>query len=145
MLDNLYPESIEEYGNYLRLVLQMVLQKISRYKLPYSPITYSLWYEYAIGRNQQLLQDIQVLETENKEIPFNLILHLFKKHVADNQVLLAGEKSCKFQTILTETITQLTNSGNRLATHGHLMGDNVLKILPRLLKKQIKGKDIAAA
>lgn len=114
MLDNLYPESIEESGNYLRIVLQ----QISKYKLPYNPITYALWYEYATGRNQLLNRDLQALEAEEKEIPFKLILNLFREHVADSQVLLAEEKGCEFQTILTEMITQLADSGTRLGTQG---------------------------
>ncbi len=54
MLDNLYQDSIESSGQFLR----MALQQISRYNLPYNPITYSVWYEYASGKNQQLAEAI---------------------------------------------------------------------------------------
>ena len=58
MLDNIYPEPIDESGKYLRLTLQY----LSKYKLAYNPITYALWYEYATGRNEHLLKDIRILE-----------------------------------------------------------------------------------
>lgn len=114
MLNNLYPESIEESGNYLRIVLQ----HISRYKLPYNPITYALWYEYATGRNQQLMEEIQALEKENTEITYPIILALFREHVADSQFLLAETKGGEFQTILTEMIRQLGNSYHKIGNQG---------------------------
>ncbi len=114
MLNNLYPESIEESGNYLRIVLQY----ISKYKLPYNPITYALWYEYVTGRNQQLMNDIHALETENREIPYATILTLFREHVADSQLLLAETKGGEFQTILTEMIQQLGNSCRKVGNQG---------------------------
>ena len=115
MLKNLYPESIEESGNYLR----MALKHISRHKHPYTPIIYALWYEYATGRNEQLLNDIHSLQKENTDISPKIILEFFKKYVADKQMLLAEKKIVEFQEILKEMIKNLGNSSSMMDNKGN--------------------------
>ncbi len=117
MLDNLYQDSIESSGQFLR----MALQQISRYKLPYNPITYSVWYEYASGKNQQLAEAIGQLERESKEISFETILSLFREYIADQQVLQAEKKTREFQSILTEMTRHLGTSGSRLDNQGNML------------------------
>jgi len=114
MIDNLYPESIKESGNYLRLVLQY----ISRHKHPYNPIIYALWYEYAMGCNEKLLNDIQALQKGNTDISPKIVRKLFRKYVADNQMLLAEKKISEFQAILKEMIKHLGGSGSILDNQG---------------------------
>ena len=115
MLDNIYPESIDESGKYLRLTLQY----ISKYKLAFNPITYALWYEYATGRNDSLIKEIQVLEKDKADISFEIVLKLFRKYVADSQVILAEKKASEFQEILTEITKQLSQSGSTLNDQGN--------------------------
>ena len=79
MINNTYPESVEESANYLR----MALKNISKYKLPYNPISYLLWYEYATGRNEQLNQNIGAFIEKNEPITMAVIEGLFKNHIAD--------------------------------------------------------------
>jgi diguanylate cyclase len=124
MLDNIYPESIEESGKCLRLTLQY----ISKYNLPYNPITYALWYEYTTGRNEGLLTDIHVLEKNEIDISFEIVLKLFRKHVIDNQVLLAEKKADEFQAILKEITRQLSNSGNELNDQGNSLKSHAEKL-----------------
>jgi diguanylate cyclase len=114
MFDNLYPESIEGSGNFLRLALQY----ISRHKHPYNPIIYAVWYEYVTGRNEPLLNDIHALEKESIDIPAKIMFKLFRKHVADNKALLAEKKISEFQTILREMTIHLGNSGSKMDNQG---------------------------
>jgi len=124
MLDNIYPESIDESGRYLRLTLQY----ISKYKLAYNPITYSLWYEYATGRNDVLIKEIQALEKDKIDISFDIVLKLFRKHVADSQVILAEKKASEFQAILTEVNKQLSQSGITLNDQGDSLESHAEKL-----------------
>jgi diguanylate cyclase len=135
MLDNIYPESIDESGKYLRLTLQY----ISKYTLPYNPITYALWYEYATGRNEQLLNDIKILEKDKIDITFDIVLKLFREHVADSQVLLAEKKANEFQAILTEMTHQLGDSGSKLDDQG-----NSLKKYAKKLSQTNSLEDVSA-
>jgi diguanylate cyclase len=115
MLENIYHESLDDSGKFLRLTLQY----ISKYKLAYNPISYALWYEYATGRNEKLVHEIHDLQKNKVDISFEIVLKLFRKHVADSQVLLAEKKAVKFQTIIKETAKQLRNSGNELDDQGN--------------------------
>jgi len=124
MLDNIYPESIDESGRYLRLTLQY----ISKYKLAYNPITYALWYEYATGRNDSLTQEIQALEKDKIDISFEIVLQLFRKHVADSQVLLSEKKASEFQAILTEVTRQLSQSGSTLNDQSYSLKNHAEKL-----------------
>ncbi|MBU0970323.1 MAG: GGDEF domain-containing protein [Proteobacteria bacterium] len=117
MLDNLYPESVEASGKFLRLALQ----RISKHALPYNPITYAVWYEYATGRNEPLIQHIQTLEKDKVEVSFEMILTLFRTFIADNQVLLTEKKAREFQTILGQMTEQLDNSGSKLDDRGNTL------------------------
>ncbi|MCP3876246.1 MAG: GGDEF domain-containing protein, partial [Desulfobacteraceae bacterium] len=45
-----YNESIEDSRQYLRHALEL----IGKYKLPTDPVNYSIWYEYASGKNGEL-------------------------------------------------------------------------------------------
>jgi diguanylate cyclase len=62
MLKNLYPDSLEASGRYLR----MILKEISELKLPYTPVVYSVWYEYASGQNHELTRISRRLEKKKK-------------------------------------------------------------------------------
>jgi len=124
MLDNIYPESMEESGRYLRLTLQY----ISKYKLAYNPITYALWYEYATGRNDSLTLEIQALEKDKADISFEIVLKLFRKHVADSQVILAEKKASEFQAILTEVTRQLSHSGSSLNDQSYSLKSHAEKL-----------------
>jgi diguanylate cyclase len=117
MIKNTYPESIEESGNYLR----MTLKNISKYKLPYNPISYLLWYEYATGRNEQLNKDIGTFVEKNTPITMDAIEGLFKNHIADHQVVLAEKKAQKFQSILVEMTQHFSRSGNEIGAQGNVL------------------------
>ncbi len=124
MINNIYPESVEESGNYLR----MALKNISKYKLPYNPISYLLWYEYATGRNDRLIGDIEVFIDKKEPITVNIIAKLFIKHIADNQVLFAEKKARKFQKVLIEMINYLSQSGDKIDVQGNVLETCALEL-----------------
>ena len=117
MINNSYPESIEESGGYLRVALKM----IARYKLPYNPISYLLWYEYATGRNENLVNDIEVILNKKEPITIEIITQLFKKYMADNQILMAEKKTRDFKRILLELTKHLSQSCNEIGSQGNLL------------------------
>jgi len=121
MINNTYPESVEESGNYLR----MTLKNIAKYKLPYNPISYLLWYEYATGRNEQLSKEIELFAETEKSITFDIIIKLFKRHIADNQVILAEKKALELKKILTEITKHVGKSGNEIDVQGNMLNTYV--------------------
>lgn len=111
MLDHLYPDNIETTGNYLRLALQ----QIARHNLPYNPIVYAVWYEYASGRKPDLNKEIASFEKKEKPISFNIVLGWFRTYIADHQTTLTEKKTIELQSILTEVARHIGDSGNRLS------------------------------
>lgn len=114
MLDNIYPESAEESGRYLR----MALQAIARYKLPYNPITYAVWYEYAQGRNQDLISALEKLNKAAVPLDQKTMLKVFRKFIASNQTLQTEKKALEFQAIMTGMMKHLGESGVEMDKQG---------------------------
>lgn len=117
MINNTYPESNEESGHYLR----MTLQNISKHKLAYNPNSYLLWYEYATGRNEQLVKDIEIALKEKRTLNNDIIADLIKKHLADNQIVHAEKKIRELKNILVEMIMHLGISGDEIIAQGNVM------------------------
>jgi len=115
MINTQYPESVEESGRYLRTALQ----KINATKLAYNPISYLMWYEYATGRNQQLIRDMELLLKKKPPLHFDIISSLYQKYMLDSKALLAEQKSLEFQKILTEMTRQLSEAGSGFESHGN--------------------------
>ena len=88
MIKSLYPESVEESGRYLRLSLK----NITDHKLPYNPISYLVWYDYAAGRNEALLRELNYIQEKQQGIPYEKVLDLFRKYIADDQLLSLAEQ-----------------------------------------------------
>lgn len=114
MLDNRYRESPETSGGYLRIALQ----HIAKHNLPYDPITYAVWYEYASGRNETLRTDLDKLGSDAAPLTYDTMVTLFRKYLADGQVLLAEKKTREFQAILSEMARHLGTSGGQLDAKG---------------------------
>ncbi len=124
MIDNTYPESKEESGNYLR----MTLQNISKYGLSYNPISYLLWYEYATGRNDKLNEDIEIFLEQKKPLTAEIVTRLFRKHIAESQFLLVEKKALEFQKILGKISKDLNTSGAELGGQGNSLNAYMAKL-----------------
>ena len=121
MIKSLYPESVEESGQYLRLSLK----NITDHKLPYNPISYLVWYDYATGRNESLHTEINQKLDKDSSIEYDTIIDLFKRYIADDQLLLSEKKAEGFQNILLEVVNHLNQSGNDIESHGDMLGQLV--------------------
>ena len=68
MLKNLYLDSLEASGRYLRIILK----EITELELPYTPIVYAVWYEYVSGHNPKLSKNIQAARKKKEQIDGNV-------------------------------------------------------------------------
>lgn len=117
MINNMYPESIEESKDYLK----MTLHNISNHKLAYNPNAYLLWYEYATGRNEQLIKDVEKAITEKQTLTNDIIADLIRTHLADSQIVLAEKKINELKNILVEMIMHLSISGDEIDVRGNVL------------------------
>ncbi|MDD9303743.1 MAG: GGDEF domain-containing protein [Desulfobacter sp.] len=74
----------------------------------------------------------------------DMLTGLLNRRGFDEAVDSVIELSHEKDSPLTLIITDIDHFKKVNDTHGHLIGDNVLKMLAKLLKDHIKGKDIAA-
>ena len=76
---------IDESRSYLRLALE----HIGKHGLPTDRICYSVWYEYASGRNRELNAAIDKHLESGGSISEKVIRQLFDQFVADNKETLS--------------------------------------------------------
>ena len=114
MLKNLYPDSLEASGRYLR----MILKEISELKLPYTPVVYSVWYEYASGQNQELNKEIQAARKKKDVIDYQTVLEWFRNHVADRKLVNTEEQTEKAGSLLDSMTSRLVEAGNHMGRQG---------------------------
>lgn len=114
MLKNLYLDSLEASGRYLR----MILKEISELKLPYTPIVYAVWYEYVSGQNPKLSKNIQATRQKKELIDYKKVLEWFKLHVSDRQMLATEEQTRKAGSLLDGMTSHLTEAGDRMGRQG---------------------------
>ncbi|SDU45632.1 GGDEF domain-containing protein [Desulfobacula phenolica] len=124
MISKTYTESVKESGNYLR----SALKNIAKYKLPYNPVSYLLWYEYALGRNKDLIDDIELIFKKNQLLTNDTIAKLFKKHITDNQILISGKKIREFQNILAQMTKHLSQSGDEIGLQGNMLDTYAIEL-----------------
>lgn len=119
MLDNLYPEDIKTSGAYLRLALK----EIADAALPYNPVAFAVWYEFATGRNPEMNREIHDLKEKGAPITLDMVFSWFKKYIANQQLILAEQKSQELRGIISEITDFLRNSGTRLNDHDQQLGN----------------------
>lgn len=124
MLKNLYPDSPEASGNYLRIVLQ----EISKLRLPYTPIVYSVWYEYASGRNPELNKDIEAAQKKKELIHTQKVIEWFRCHIYDKPSLVTEEQTRKAGSLLDEMTSHLNEAGDRMAHQGSQLKTHIKRL-----------------
>lgn len=134
MIDRLYPDNTETTGNHLRLALQ----QIARHKLPYNPIVYAVWYEYASGRKPELNQAIDAFQKAKKTISIEAVIGWFRTYIADHQTIMAEKKTRKFRSILTETSRHMGDSGDRLSHKEIRLEDYTGQLTPSASPAEVK-------
>lgn len=124
MLKDVYSDSLEASGRYLRIILK----EISEFKLPYTPIAYTVWYEYASGQNPELRKTIQASRKKNDLIDYQKILEWFRHYISDRQLLVTEEQTKKAGTLLDGMTSRLTEAGNRMSRQGDQLKTHIDKL-----------------
>ncbi len=115
MLDDFYPEDIATSGRHLR----QALQAIAEHDLPYSPIVYAVWYEYATGRKPQLNQLIDDCNNGDTPISMDMVTEWFKTYIAGHQMRITEKTTTEFKSIIFEVSKHIGDSGSRIADSGN--------------------------
>ena len=103
----------------------MILKEISELKLPYTPIVYSVWYEYASGQNQELNKEIQAARKKKEAIDYQQVLEWFRHHVADKKLLNTEAQTEKAGSLLDGMTSSLVEAGDHMGRRGEQLKTHI--------------------
>jgi diguanylate cyclase len=112
-----YRESNSQAGEFLRLTLGFLAQ----HNLSATPVNYTVWYEYASGKNPKLRHAIdQMIE---KNLPLNNI-HvetLYQRFISDGNRVVISRLLTKLNLMLREITTYVVETEGDLSAHGQTL------------------------
>ncbi|MCK5684307.1 GGDEF domain-containing protein, partial [bacterium] len=114
-----YTEERNEAGEYLRLSLNY----IAKYKLSANPVNYTVWYEYAAGKNLKLKKAIDISFKTKKPFNNNQIENLYKKYITDGDRIVVGKLLTKISLMLKDVTSHVSDTEGDLSGHGKNLGE----------------------
>ncbi len=146
-----YKDSIGESQEYLRLALV----QLGNHGLPTNPVNYSVWYEYASGRNSNLRAAIDRAMEDNITVSNDICRQLYTRYIIKEREKVISLVRRELKGILTDIIgtTQTTRqyfyqSGNKLHSIGNAMipdlSKNEMKELIRQIKFEVQNLELSS-
>jgi diguanylate cyclase len=122
-----YTEERQQAGEYLRLALAYM----AKHNLPADPVSYTVWYEYASGRNAKLKKVIDQSVEKKIDLDREKVEKLYQKYVTDGDRIVIGKLLTKISLMLKEITRHVSESVEDLAGSGeHLeqLSDQIAKV-----------------
>lgn len=119
-----YTESTPQAGEYLRLTLAF----LARYNLPATPVNYTVWYEYAAGKNYKLKRAIDALVEKDQPLTGKQVEMLYRKFVTDGDRLVISRLLTKVNLMLREITSHVTETEGDLAGYGHALDNMAVQL-----------------
>lgn len=115
----MYTEEHNQAGEYLRLALGY----IAKHNLPADPVNYTVWYEYASGKNVKLKKAIDLSIEKEKPLDKIYVERLYEKYVADGDRIVIGKLLTKISLMLKEITGHVSETEGDLAGSGKELED----------------------
>ncbi len=112
-----YTESSPQAGEFLRLTLGF----LAKYNLAATPVNYTVWYEYASGKNQKLKQAIERIIENNLPLNNKRVEALYQKFISDGDRVVISRLLTKLNLMLREISTHVIETEGDLSTHGQAL------------------------
>ncbi|MCU0577090.1 MAG: GGDEF domain-containing protein [Desulfobacterota bacterium] len=123
-----YKDTIEQSKEYLRLAVS----HMSRFKVPFDPVNYSVWYEYVSGNNKELRIDLDHAMTQTQSITPELNKNLFEKYIVPDQKQILEKIREELRKILENILKHVSDAGGQLNNFG-----SVIKKFSQELKQDL--------
>jgi diguanylate cyclase len=91
---------------------------MSRFKVPFDPVNYSVWYEYVSGNNKELRIDLDNAMTKSQSITPELNKNLFEKYVVPDQKQIIEKVREELRKILENILKHVTDAGGQFNNFG---------------------------
>jgi diguanylate cyclase len=109
-----YKDSIEQSKEYLRLAIS----HMSRFKVPFDPVNYCVWYEYVSGNNKDLRIDLDDAMVKSQGITPELNKSLFEKYIVPDQKQIIEKIRDELRKILENILKHVTDAGGQFNKFG---------------------------
>ncbi len=119
-----YSENENQAGEFLRLALSY----LARFNLPANPVNYTVFYEYASGRNASLRKAIAQTIENSDIITEEQAKKLYKKYIESKDQVLIGKLLKGMNSILKEVSSHIIEVEGDFDGHGEKLGDLAVKI-----------------
>ncbi len=129
-----YEDSIEQSKEYLRLAIS----HMSRFKVPFDPVSYSVWYEYVSGNNNELRIDLDNAMTKSQSITSELNKNLFEKYIVPDQKQIIEKIREELRKILKNILKHVADGGGQFNNFGA-----VIKKFSQELKQDLDIKAVS--
>lgn len=128
-----YDDSINDSRQHLRLALE----QIGKHGLPTDPINYSIWYEYASGRNEQLNAAIDNHLKSDGTFSEEINRQLFNQYIADGRETVTTLVREELKKVFTEIIGAIKNTNQHFS-----MSENQLEAINESLVPSLSEADV---
>jgi len=109
-----YSETNERAGELLRLVLGQMAQ----WKVPPTPINYTLWYEYVAGTNAPLKHQMDRLVRDGKPLTQETHEALYRQHIFDGERIAHKRIFQEVQGVIDELAAYVREAGGDMSQQG---------------------------
>lgn len=114
-----YRESSPQAGEFLRLTLGF----LAKHNLSATPINYTVWYDYASGKNSKLKKTIDRMIEQNLPLSNKHIEALYCKFISDGDRVVISRLLTKLNLMLREITTNVVETEGDLSVHGQALDD----------------------
>lgn len=114
-----YTETKEKSAELLRTVVGLMGQ----HDAAFTPVTYSVWYEYAAGLNARLNQALDRLKLTEPRLGDASIQRLYREHIAGVDDKTMDRISRDFQEVMSNVVDSVQRTGDRAGAFGAELHD----------------------
>ena len=112
-----YTDSLEKSAEYLRQAVQFM----TRQAAALHPVSYTIWYEYASGKNDSLRKDIDVMTANGSVLDEKATHDLYRKHIAEIDEATAERVTEGFQRIMANISNSASQAHNEAEKFGNVL------------------------
>ncbi len=109
----LYSENKEQAGEYLRFALNY----ITKYGLAATPLNYTVWYEYASGKNNNLKKAIDYVIDNNKTLDDGILRQFYQAYIIDGHRTVTAKALSEIKKIITDISSCVVDAKGEFTDH----------------------------
>jgi diguanylate cyclase len=119
-----YAEDVQKAAELTRLILPALAQL----DIPVNPVNYALWYEYYLGRNEELNDTIEKISNGTQSYDEKTAVELFVGHVLNPGVEKMQVVQDEARRLLSAIVDMTTKAGDDVTNYGNFLGQSIQQI-----------------